>query len=437
MQHRSHAQRGVGKPFARCPASAAPPPPAAACCGSARAAGVLRRRTAAAARTRARRRRPRAAGAPPPPAMAAPYRVDLDADAARRLAAGGGTLLLLGVPPGTLLGLDQQAFVVGPRFQGVKMVPPGVHFLSCQAVARDGTAAPAVSTFLDVAARGVVLRRWDPAIEGLAPVADEDEVGHAAAAVAAAAGGGACWLRRTARSVVCARAGAERVRARGGANVPPLPPGGALRGGRAALRLRRRTRALRPRGLRGLARPHLLRRHRHAQTPAAGEGGGGACAAHAQPQLPLARCRSAAAPPAHVPAMPHSFAPPPPGRRRAERDGRGAGPGAVGAPHRRGARTGAAASGGPRAHAAAARRQRRRRRRGGRRRRAARRGGARRRRGVHVGRGRRRRRRRSGGGGRQAALGPLLLHAAAAGGQGARRQRRGADGAQPRQDVCP
>lgn len=109
-------------------------------------------------------------------AGAAPYTVALDPDQARQLAAGGAALLLLGVPPGTLLGLDQQVFVVGPRFQGVKMIPPGVHFLSYQATGAEGRVAPAVSTFLLLPPRGVVVRRWDPALEGLAQLPDEDEV---------------------------------------------------------------------------------------------------------------------------------------------------------------------------------------------------------------------------------------------------------------------
>ncbi|GBF99801.1 hypothetical protein Rsub_12554 [Raphidocelis subcapitata] len=107
----------------------------------------------------------------PPP----PYSVSLDPDSARRLAGAGATLLLLDVPQATLLGLDQQVFVVGPRFKGVKMVPPGVHMLSYQAADRAGAASPAVSTFLALGPREVVVRRWSPADEGLVPLPDEDE----------------------------------------------------------------------------------------------------------------------------------------------------------------------------------------------------------------------------------------------------------------------
>jgi hypothetical protein len=107
---------------------------------------------------------------------AAPYTVSLDPDQARQLATAGAALLLLDVPEGTLLGIDQQVFAVGPRFKGVKLVPPGVHFLSYQATARDGRVSPAVSTFLVLKGGDVAVRRWSPADEGLQPLADDDEV---------------------------------------------------------------------------------------------------------------------------------------------------------------------------------------------------------------------------------------------------------------------
>lgn len=37
-----------------------------------------------------------------------PYTVTLDADSARQLASNGAAVLLLGIPQGTLIGVDQQ-----------------------------------------------------------------------------------------------------------------------------------------------------------------------------------------------------------------------------------------------------------------------------------------------------------------------------------------
>ncbi len=83
--------------------------------------------------------------------------------------------------------LHAQAYVVGPNFKGVKMVPPGAHFVSSNSVSsgRNRAAvgsgqdvAPTVSFFVEVALREVVIRRWDKHEELLMPLEDPDEVRH-------------------------------------------------------------------------------------------------------------------------------------------------------------------------------------------------------------------------------------------------------------------
>ncbi|KAG8064147.1 hypothetical protein GUJ93_ZPchr0004g39241 [Zizania palustris] len=51
----------------------------------------------------------------------------MDPEVAAELVRKGATLLLLDVPQRTLLGVDTQVFSVGPKFKGIKMVPPGPH----------------------------------------------------------------------------------------------------------------------------------------------------------------------------------------------------------------------------------------------------------------------------------------------------------------------
>jgi hypothetical protein len=63
----------------------------------------------------------------------------MDADTARRLFFQGATVVLLGAPAGTEVGLDYQVWAVTARFQGIKMIPPGVHCLFY----RCGRATPA------------------------------------------------------------------------------------------------------------------------------------------------------------------------------------------------------------------------------------------------------------------------------------------------------
>ena len=66
---------------------------------------------------------------------------------------------------------------MGPRFRGVKMLPPGLHHVAYSAPAAHGPAfAPTASFFFSAAGRGVTVRRWDPATELLLELPDPDEV---------------------------------------------------------------------------------------------------------------------------------------------------------------------------------------------------------------------------------------------------------------------
>lgn len=82
----------------------------------------------------------------------------MDADTALELVKKGATVLALDVPPNTLFGIDTQVliyfvcvfcifsfllfselylqscvflqiFMAGPNFKGIKMIPPGIHFI--------------------------------------------------------------------------------------------------------------------------------------------------------------------------------------------------------------------------------------------------------------------------------------------------------------------
>ncbi|XP_037336682.2 protein AAR2 homolog [Pungitius pungitius] len=96
--------------------------------------------------------------------------VDMDPDVARRLFEEGATLVLLGVPQGTELGIDCKSWQVGPRFKGVKMIPPGLHFLhycSVNSTSCGGEVGPKTGLFLSLKPRDVLLANWDPKEEDL------------------------------------------------------------------------------------------------------------------------------------------------------------------------------------------------------------------------------------------------------------------------------
>ncbi|XP_057686173.1 protein AAR2 homolog [Corythoichthys intestinalis] len=97
-------------------------------------------------------------------------RVDMDPDVARRLFEEGATLVLMGVPQGTEFGIDCKSWQVGPRFRGVKMIPPGLHFLnycSVNSPSCGGEVGPKTGLFLHLKPRDILLANWDPKEEDL------------------------------------------------------------------------------------------------------------------------------------------------------------------------------------------------------------------------------------------------------------------------------
>ncbi|XP_066526443.1 protein AAR2 homolog [Hoplias malabaricus] len=96
--------------------------------------------------------------------------VDMDPEVALGLFEEGATLVLLGVPEGTELGLDYKSWGVGPRFRGVKMIPPGIHFLHYSSVnskSCGGEVGPRKGLFLSLKPRELVLAHWDKQEEDL------------------------------------------------------------------------------------------------------------------------------------------------------------------------------------------------------------------------------------------------------------------------------
>ncbi|XP_068023465.1 protein AAR2 homolog [Melanerpes formicivorus] len=97
----------------------------------------------------------------------------LEPELARELFVEGAAVVVLGVPEGTEFGMDYSSWAVGPRFRGVKMIPPGVHFLHCSAARAGGgrETGPRTGFFLSLQRREVRLLRWDAAREALVPAA--------------------------------------------------------------------------------------------------------------------------------------------------------------------------------------------------------------------------------------------------------------------------
>lgn len=100
------------------------------------------------------------------------YETKMNASTATEAVVNLNTVLLLDVPAGVQFGLDCQCFIVGERFKGVKMIPPGVHFISvCQS-----TASAPVSFFAFFNRSEILIRRWDAETEQLEEIKDSDQL---------------------------------------------------------------------------------------------------------------------------------------------------------------------------------------------------------------------------------------------------------------------
>ncbi|CAE8705450.1 unnamed protein product [Polarella glacialis] len=87
----------------------------------------------------------------------------------------GCSVLCLGCPEGMLFGIDYAAWSVGPSFMGIKLVPPGLHYVYCSASAAEDIGISRTGFFLYMKPRDVAVFRWDPENEELARPDSHDE----------------------------------------------------------------------------------------------------------------------------------------------------------------------------------------------------------------------------------------------------------------------
>ena len=101
----------------------------------------------------------------------------MDNDTALKRVVHGGTILCLDVPQGCVVGIDSKRFVVGPNFAGIKMIPPGTHYLSLRPhKIEDGNTGfvPSSGFFVQIQRGDVVVQRYDPQRELLVSLPDDE-----------------------------------------------------------------------------------------------------------------------------------------------------------------------------------------------------------------------------------------------------------------------
>lgn len=100
---------------------------------------------------------------------------EMDQVIARRLLIEGATFVFLDVPMGTEFGIDMKSWNTGDKFKGVKMIPPGLHYVYYSAVNKDGDCAPRVGFVYDFKKSEMVVRKWDHKSEDISTEEPSEE----------------------------------------------------------------------------------------------------------------------------------------------------------------------------------------------------------------------------------------------------------------------
>ncbi|XP_012259201.2 protein AAR2 homolog [Athalia rosae] len=110
-----------------------------------------------------------------PPKMSSTDGVEMDQELAKRLLIEGATLVLLNVPPGTDFGVDMKSWNTGDKFKGVKMIPPGFHYIHYSAANGFDDLAPRVGFIHNFTKSEFLAMTWDAEKEDISTEAPSAE----------------------------------------------------------------------------------------------------------------------------------------------------------------------------------------------------------------------------------------------------------------------
>jgi A1 cistron-splicing factor AAR2 len=87
----------------------------------------------------------------------------MDNETAKHLVENGATFILLDLPVNSEFGIDYNCWRVGEQFKGIKMIPPGIHYIYYSSV--DGTNGQVSCVrngfFYDFKLKEVYAKKWD------------------------------------------------------------------------------------------------------------------------------------------------------------------------------------------------------------------------------------------------------------------------------------
>lgn len=95
-----------------------------------------------------------------------PRNNDFDQRTAKYLLQNCACLIVENFPIGSEFGIDLSIHYTGENFMGIKMIPPGVHFIYYSLV-KQGSVAPRIGLFHYFKAKEVLITKWDPLEEDI------------------------------------------------------------------------------------------------------------------------------------------------------------------------------------------------------------------------------------------------------------------------------
>ncbi|CAH0725229.1 unnamed protein product, partial [Brenthis ino] len=92
----------------------------------------------------------------------------MDQDTAKKLLVEGGTFVFLGVPQETQFGIDMQCWNTEEDFRGIKMIPPGLHYVHYSAVSKGtGDVSPRSGFMYFFQKKEFLVKIWDKSLEDI------------------------------------------------------------------------------------------------------------------------------------------------------------------------------------------------------------------------------------------------------------------------------
>ncbi|KAK2720045.1 protein AAR2 homolog [Artemia franciscana] len=100
----------------------------------------------------------------------------MDQETAKTLFKEGCVLFLMEYPIGSEIGIDLQSWNVGEKFRGIKMIPPGMHFIYYSVSNKTGQIAPRTGFFVEVNPKEVIGMKWNALSEDFEYITSAEEL---------------------------------------------------------------------------------------------------------------------------------------------------------------------------------------------------------------------------------------------------------------------